>query len=110
MRHKLLWVLPALILLPAVLVPLRAGAVLDGRELFEDVRTRVEAGAVDSLSSDEVWLRAARGLVDQIDDPYAELFSPEQIASFSRNTLRNDYAGVGMNIQDQLGTVTEIIA
>jgi carboxyl-terminal processing protease len=105
MRLKLLWAIPAVLALPAVLYPLRAGGLVDGKQLFEDVRARVEAGAVDSLSSDEVWVRAARGLVEEIDDPYAELFSPEQIASFSRNTLRNDYAGVGMNIQDQLGTV-----
>ena len=44
-------------------------------------------------------------MVDEIDDPYAELYSPEELASFSRNTLRNDYAGVGMQIQDQLGII-----
>ena len=105
MRRKLLWGLAALFAVPAALYPLGAGPLVDGRQLFEDVRSRIETGSIDSLPSDEVWLRAAQGLVDRIDDPYAELFSPEQMASFSRNTLRNDYAGVGMNIQDQLGTV-----
>ncbi|HEU5050386.1 MAG TPA: S41 family peptidase [Gemmatimonadales bacterium] len=105
MRRKILLGLLPLAAVGIVLVPLRAASVVDGRLLFEDVRSRIEGGAVDSLSSDEVWVRAARGLVGQLDDPYAELFSPEQIASFSRNTLRNDYAGVGMNIQDQLGTI-----
>lgn len=105
MRRKILLGLLPFAAIGLILVPLRAASLVDGRLLFEDVRTRVEGGAVDSLSSDEVWVRAARGLVGQLDDPYAELFSPEQIASFTRNTLRNDYAGVGMNIQDQLGTI-----
>jgi len=105
MRRRYLWALLPLLALPAMFYPLGAGVLVDGKQLFEDVRTRVEGGAVDSLSSDEVWIRAARGLVQQIDDPYAELFSPEQMASFTRNTLRNDYAGVGMNIQDQVGTI-----
>ncbi|HEX6643795.1 MAG TPA: S41 family peptidase [Gemmatimonadales bacterium] len=105
MRRKLILGLTPFLALGAMLVPLRASSIVDGRLLFEDVRTRIEGGAVDSLSGDEIWVRAARGLVSQLNDPYAELFSPEQIASFSRNTLRNDYAGVGMNIQDQLGTV-----
>ena len=105
MRRKLFFGLVPFAAIGLLLVPLRAASVVDGRLLFEDVRSRIEGGAVDSLSTDEVWVRAARGLVTQLGDPYAELFSPEQIASFSRNTLRNDYAGVGMNIQDQLGTI-----
>src|SRR5688500_4881015 len=105
MRRRYLWALLPLLALPALSYPLRAGVLVAGTRLFEGAGTRVEGGAVDSLSSDEVWIRAARGLVQQIDDPYAELFSPEQMASFTRNTLRNDYAGVGMNIQDQVGTI-----
>jgi carboxyl-terminal processing protease len=92
-------------LMLGALIPLGARTRTDGKGLFDDVRFRIETGAVDSLSSDELWIRAARGLVSQLDDPYADLYSPEQIASFSRNTLRNDYAGVGMSIQDQLGAV-----
>ena len=92
-------------LVVGALIPLGAKSRTDGKGVFDDVRFRIETGAVDSLSNDELWIRAARGLVSQLDDPYADLYSPEQIANFSRNTLRNDYAGVGMSIQDQLGTV-----
>jgi carboxyl-terminal processing protease len=105
MRRKLTWALCSLALVPAVFLPLRASLRTDGAMLFEDVRARVLGGAVDSLSDDQLWERAARGLVDRLDDPYADLYSPEQMASFNRNTLRNDYGGVGMGIQDQLGTV-----
>ena len=102
MRRRYLWALLPLLALPAMFYPLGAGVLVDGKQLFEDVRTRVEGGAVDSLSSDEVWIRAARGLVQQIDDPYAELFSPEQMASFTRNTLRNDYVPTIRRILDQM--------
>ncbi len=105
MRRLLPWMAVPAALAAGALIPLVAKSRTDGKGVFDDVRFRVETGAVDSLSADELWIRAARGLVSQLDDPYADLYSPEQIASFSRNTLRNDYAGVGMSIQDQLGTV-----
>lgn len=105
MRRALPWLAVPAALIAGALIPLGAHTRTDGKSLFEEVRSRIETGAVDTLSSDEIWIRAARGLVDRLDDPYADLYSPEQIASFSRNTLRNDYAGVGMSIQDQSGTV-----
>ena len=105
MRRALPWLAVPAALIVGALIPLGAHTRTDGKSLFDEVRSRIETGAVDSLASDEIWIRAARGLVDRLDDPYADLYSPEQIASFSRNTLRNDYAGVGMSIQDQLGTV-----
>jgi carboxyl-terminal processing protease len=105
MRRLLPWSLVPVALIVGAIVPLAATGNFDGRALFEEVRGRIATGAVDSMPDDDLWVRAARGLVGELEDPYAELFSPEQIASFSRNTLRNDYAGLGMNIQDQLGTV-----
>ncbi len=106
MRRKYLWGLAPLALIP-VLAGVRAhrGDTVDGQLLFEEVRARVARGAVDSISDDKIYENAARGLVDKLNDPYAELYSPEELANFSRNTLRNDYAGVGMQIQDQLGTI-----
>lgn len=106
MRRKHLWVLAPLTLIPFLAgVGFRHHDPVDGQLLFEEVRARVARGAVDSLSDDKIFENAARGLVDHINDPYAELYSPEELASFSRNTLRNDYAGVGMQIQDQLGNI-----
>jgi carboxyl-terminal processing protease len=106
MRRKYLWVLAPLTLIPFLAgVGFRHHDAVDGQLLFEEVRARVARGAVDSLSDDKIFENAARGLVDHINDPYAELYSPEELASFSRNTLRNDYAGVGMQIQDQLGNI-----
>ncbi len=77
----------------------------DGARLFSQVVSRIGGAAVDSLSADEIYERAARGLVAELGDPYADLYSAEELAAFSRQTLGNDYGGVGMQIEDQRGVV-----
>lgn len=98
--------------LAALGLPLAAGAFFqqskdpaDGARLFSQVLQRVEENAVDSLSRAAIFERAARGLVKQLNDPYADLYSPEELASFQRNTLRNNYGGVGMQIESQEGVI-----
>src|SRR5690606_23093868 len=98
------------------LVPLLVAAVLlgarrfatapepvDGSRLFRQVFERVARDGIGAQSEDKLFERAARGLLQGIDDPYAELFSPEQLGSFQRNTMRNDYAGGGMQLESQPG-------
>jgi carboxyl-terminal processing protease len=102
------WVLAALIV---VLLPLGVGAFLlqspvDGARLFSQVLQRIEESAVDSLARAAVYERAARGLLKNLNDPYADLYSPQELASFQRNTLRNNYGGVGMQIESQDGAIT----
>lgn len=89
-------------------LPLAVGAflqqsrqVVDGQRLFAQVLQRIEDNAVDSLSRTAIYEKAARGLVKNLKDPYADLYSPEELASFQRNTLRNNYAGLGMQIEQQ---------
>jgi carboxyl-terminal processing protease len=91
-----------------VALPLAAGAflrqskpVVDGQQLFAQVIKRIADNAVDSLPRSEIYEKAARGLVKNLKDPYADLYSPEELASFQRNTLRNNYAGLGMQIEQQ---------
>jgi carboxyl-terminal processing protease len=89
-------------------LPLVGGAFIkqgqsaaDGARLFAQILQRIEDNAVDSLSRSALYEKAARGLVKNLQDPYADLYSPEELASFQRNTLRNDYAGLGMQIRQQ---------
>ena len=89
-------------------LPVAAGAFIrqnqpapDGARLFAQVLQRIEASSVDSLSRSDIYEKAARGLVRNLRDPYADLYSPEELASFQRNTLRNDYGGLGMQIEQQ---------
>ncbi len=93
-------------------LPLVAGAFLlqsqqpvDGARLFAQVLSRIETNAVDSLDRSTIYERAARGLIKNLNDPYADLYSPEELASFQRQTLRNNYGGIGMVIESQEGAI-----
>ncbi len=101
------------------LFPLAAGAFMlqstapdaprsteEGARLFKQVLAHIRDNAVDSLTDAQIYENAARGLVESLNDPYADLYSPAQLASFQRNTLGNNYGGVGMRIEDQKGLIT----
>jgi carboxyl-terminal processing protease len=57
---------------------------------------------VDTLPSADLYEKAARGLVREINDPYAALYSPKQLAEFTAST-GGRYAGLGMLVEDQQG-------
>lgn len=100
--------------LSLALIPLTVGAILlqgqrqgsDGPRLFAQVLQFVERHAVDSLGNAEIYEKAARGLIKSLQDPYADLYSPDQFSSFQRNTLGNNYGGIGMQIESQDGLIT----
>jgi carboxyl-terminal processing protease len=71
-----------------------------GPNLFRDVLTLVSTRYVDTMEVSEVYERAAEGLVDQLGDPYADLFSPEELEDFTI-AYEGHYAGVGMVIETQ---------
>jgi carboxyl-terminal processing protease len=76
----------------------RQGTAASGR-MLADVIDLVTARFVDSLPRDSAFIKAARGLVSQLGDPYAQLFSPAELASFSRNTIGEQYGGLGMSVE-----------
>jgi carboxyl-terminal processing protease len=78
----------------------------NGARLFSQVLQIVDSDAIEALSQDELYELAARGLVDRLGDQYAELYSPEELARFSREQLGSSYGGMGMQIEDQQGVVT----
>lgn len=86
------------------LVPLVAGGWLaqsrgtrEGPALLEQVMGLVSQRFVDTVGAGMLYEKAARGLVKELNDPYSELFTPKQIADFTRNT-NGRYAGIGMEI------------
>lgn len=94
-----------------LLLPVLAGAFfLDsaenrkGAQLFDQVLSLVSGHYVDSVASGELYEKAARGLVREIQDPYAALYSPEQLRAFTLST-GGRYGGLGMLVEDQRGTV-----
>lgn len=74
------------------------GSSLPGR-LLGEVIERITTNYVDSVSRDSVFIKAARGLISQLGDPYAQLFSPAELASFARNTIGQQYGGMGMSVE-----------
>ena len=77
----------------------------DGARLLDQVVTRLHREAIDSASLDDIYERAARGLVRTLDDPYSALFSPQEMARFQRESLGNSYGGVGLLLEDQDGVI-----
>lgn len=99
--------------LMALFLPVALGGFLLGStrtreslDLFNQVFRLVAETSVDSLPDHELYELAARGLVSQLNDPYADVLSPEQRASFDRNSIGNRYAGTGMTIRSHRGKVT----
>jgi carboxyl-terminal processing protease len=77
----------------------------NGGRLFQQVFAIVNERYVDSIGLGGMYERAARGLVAELKDPYAELYSPKDLESFNQNT-GGFYAGVGMTIQQLDGLTT----
>ncbi|HEU4585681.1 MAG TPA: S41 family peptidase [Gemmatimonadaceae bacterium] len=94
-----------------LLLPLLAGAFFHdsvdnrrGVRLFDQVLSLVSGQYVDSLGAGSLYEKAARGLVREIQDPYAALYSPEELRAFTLTT-GGRYGGLGMLVEDQQGTV-----
>jgi carboxyl-terminal processing protease len=80
---------------------LQSQASRDGQALLGQVLNLVNSRFVDTVATAAMYEKAARGLVKELNDPYSELFTPKQIAEFSRNT-NGRYSGVGMGINPPL--------
>jgi carboxyl-terminal processing protease len=77
--------------------------------LFDQVLAIVASRYVDSLQSPEVFEKAAKGLVRELNDPYSELLAPRQSEEFNRST-GGRYGGVGMLLEEQkVGIGTSIV-
>jgi len=103
-------------LIGVILVPVIAGAFVvqdrasrEGGRLFSQVLDLVNARFVDSVNSADLYEKAARGLVNQLQDPYSELMSPRQLTQFNTNTAGR-YGGIGMRIEEQPGKGVTIVA
>jgi carboxyl-terminal processing protease len=97
------------VLAAILLVPLSTGAFLversatrESAHLFDQVLSLVSDRFVDTVGSADLYEKAARGLVREINDPYAALYSPKEFAEFTAST-GGRYAGLGMLVEDQNG-------
>src|SRR5690348_8693884 len=99
------------ILVGVVALPLVAGGfvlqtrvVRGGEALLDQVLQLVSERYVDTLATGQLYEKAARGLVKELNDPYSELFTPKELKSFTTSTAGH-YAGLGMQIEPQQGQI-----
>ncbi|HWL40916.1 MAG TPA: S41 family peptidase [Gemmatimonadaceae bacterium] len=93
-------------------VPLLAGgfvsqqqATQDGARLLDQVLNIVSSRFVDTVDAATLYEKAARGLVNELNDPYSSLLSPKELSAFNAQT-NGRYAGIGMEIGEVQGFVT----
>jgi len=93
-------------------VPLLAGGFAaqqqdarDGARLLDQVLSIVSGRFVDSVSAAQLYEKAARGLIRELNDPYSVLLTPKELATFNAQT-GGRYGGVGMEIAPVDGFVT----
>lgn len=84
-----------------------ADAATGSPRLFEQVVARVRQNFVDSISTDELYRRAATGLVREIEDPYTAMLTPERYRR-ARESTSGRYPGVGVELDLRDGFVTVI--
>ena len=96
----------------ALAVPLVVGGFIiqersaqNGVRLFQQVIAIVNDRFVDSMSVGSLYEKAARGVVAELKDPYAELYTPKDLEMFNQNT-GGFYGGIGMTIVSQDGLIT----
>jgi carboxyl-terminal processing protease len=98
----------------AVVIPVAAGgwvlqdrATRDNAQLFNQVLTLVADRFVDTVDTSVLYEKAATGLVEELHDPYSQLFSPEETERFN-STSTGRYGGVGMQIEEQQDNIVVV--
>jgi carboxyl-terminal processing protease len=94
-----------------IVIPIVAGgfivqerSALAGPKLFDQVLAIISDRYVDSVDVGTLYEKAARGLIAELKDPYADLYTPKQLEAFN-TTTGGFYAGVGMQIEPQDGSI-----
>ena len=64
---------------------------------------------MQSYNDSTLWTRALDGLIGELDDPYASVFTPSEVEDFQEETTGN-YAGIGIAISqlNDFVTVTSV--
>ena len=77
----------------------------DEGQVFLKVFETISRYHSTALGDSVLWERAIDGLLEQLDDPYARVFTPDEYGRF-RETNTGDYAGIGVQISLLAGRVT----
>lgn len=80
----------------------------EGAQVFLHALSRISLHHASALGDSALWERAIEGLIEQLDDPYATVFTPEQYGQFTETNTGN-YAGIGVQIS-RLGARVTVTA
>ncbi|MGH7498516.1 MAG: S41 family peptidase [Gemmatimonadales bacterium] len=83
------------------------GNVYQQARLFDDVLGHVSAYYVDSIGEGQLYDQAARGMLEQLKDPYSVLLTGDDYKSLTEQTSGN-YAGLGIQIDVRDGWITVV--
>jgi carboxyl-terminal processing protease len=94
-----------LVLLAVLVTPVGAEAQNRGQtqasnpeaQVFLETFRHIRNYSLAAFSDSTLWELAIEGLVQQLDDPYAEVFTPQMVDEFREETTGN-YAGIGVQI------------
>ncbi|MDX1566433.1 MAG: S41 family peptidase [Longimicrobiales bacterium] len=76
-----------------------------GAEIFLGAFRAIRNYHMDSVSDSALWEMALQGLIEELDDPYAVVFTPEEFEGFQENNTGN-YAGIGVTISQLNDRIT----
>jgi carboxyl-terminal processing protease len=108
-RFRRFAVLGVLVAIPVVASGflLRSKSTAEGPVLLEQVFQLVSNRFVDTLKDNQLFEKAAHGLVRELNDPYSELLSPSEMKQFNSRT-GGRYGGLGMLIEKRGDFVTVV--
>jgi carboxyl-terminal processing protease len=74
-------------------------------QLFLELLRQIQRHALTSHAESDLWEKAIEGLVKELNDPYATVLSPREVAEFEEQSTGN-YAGIGVQITELNEAVT----
>ncbi len=91
---------------------LQSGAASDGRahqqaRLLESVVELVAGYYVDSIAEADLYQRAARGVVEKLNDPYSVLLIGQEFQRAHERSTGN-YGGIGARVDARAGAITVV--
>lgn len=78
-------------------------------QVFLQALSTIASFHISALADSTLWERALEGLLGELDDPYATVFTPDEYGQFQETNTGN-YAGIGVQITllDARVTVTAV--
>ncbi len=83
----------------------RALGSSDEAQVFFGTLRTIRDYHADQLGDSVLWEKAIEGLLKELNDPYAAVFTPREVEEFREETT-GDYAGIGVQISGLDGGIT----